>query len=324
MTPMRSSVVAVSNSEQQRETLVIMLDPDFDVTAIATPAGLKRETPAMAVILSAGEESAEVDEMTWNETLIGDALRRCPQAGLVLVDAPQPLTAQFPDAVLATWSDPFSVPAAVADVSRRGERPLQRAHHALAGALAAVDLALRPEFETTLSLAALLRSVRRPESVEIAARFLGEQVSSLLDQLAWVDGFDYVDARRGRDALAEGDFVRALRAAIDERSMRALCRGLNFEWNVEEGFPLPCSEAHLLLLARSLRAGLLDLPPGSVRIETDDSGLRCRHTALRAGASLSFAFAASASLLRRAQARFAFGEGWLSLARDDEDDRPGV
>lgn len=317
MTASRTDVVAISDCEQQRETLVIMLDPEFAVTAIPTPSTPVGDLEPRAVILSAG---AAAESAVWSEGVVEQALQRWPGAGLVLVDAPEPVVARTPDAAVASWSDPFSVPAAASQVAVRA--PQMSPAAALAQALHCADTALRPNLETTHVLAALVRSLSRHASSEIASRFLAEQLRELVDRLAWVDWFEDDRAPAAENARARGssDLAQWLRRAVDERELRARCRGLDFDFRRLDAYLLSATAAQASVLARSLRAALLELPPGTVEVDADASGLHCRHGALPSAAQPAFALDVVGSLLRRVDARVERREGHLTIRADEAGD----
>ena len=307
----RADIVAVSDGEQQRETLVIMLDPDFAVTAIPTPSAPVGNLEPRAVVLSAGEarQSAE-----WCDGALQQALQRWPGAGLVLVDAPETVAAHVPRAVRASWNDPFSVPAAVAQVTALTADLSPAA--ALIQAVHGADMALRPSFESAQVLADLARALERHASSAIASHFLAEQLRELVDRLAWVDWFDEppLPPEEAECGAAEArDLTRWLRSAVDARATRARCRGLDFDFRRVEPCVLPCSAAQLSILARALRAALLELPPGRIEVEADAGSLHCRHGALSA-ASQAFALDVVGSLLRRIDARLRRHEGQLTIS----------
>lgn len=302
MSVARSGVVAVSDCEQQRETLLIMLAAEFSVTAIPAPsAPLGGPEPRVVILSGVADGSAAV----WSEAALRQALRRWPETGLVLVDAPPAVAAQIPGAACASWTDPFSVPAAVSQVAAVAPHASPAA--ALFEALHDADMALRPSLETAQVLAALVRALCRHASSAVASRFLGEQVRELVDRLAWVDWFD----ESGSGSAA--DLTRSLQEAAAERILRGGCRGLDFDFRHLEPCILSASPEQVSVVARCLRAALLELPPGTVEVEADGGALRCRHAELPPATESAFAFDVVASLLRRIDARLTRGDGELTI-----------
>ena len=311
MSSTRASVVAVSRCERERETFVIMLDPDFDVTAIASAAAPVTCTPAAVVCAGRGIAADGVPAL--GETEMRTLLGRWPAAGMVLVDAPAPTLAHFPNALLASWADPFSVPLAV---NRILDRAAPRSFAgSVARVLQAADAALRPDLEAAQALAALADCARRPESSEVALRFFGETLVALLDRLAWVDWFDAsadLDAASARDEIEE--LFAALRLALDERGLRAQCRGVEFIWDARERAPVPPTSTRARVLARCLRQLLLRLPSGRVAIERRGERLSIRHAARQAQAAEEFEVIALANLLRRIHLQLRIAATELSVA----------
>jgi hypothetical protein len=289
-------VVAVSNSEQQRETLAIMLDSDFEVAAAATPSSASLWLDPAAVVLSPSP---------WDAAVAPLARQRWPQAGMILVDAPRSVQAQFRDAGVASWSDPFSVPEAVANVVRR---PPPLSADALASAVREAEIALRPALEQTVALAALAQAASRPASIDIAAHFLAERLSGLLDLLAWVEWFT---EDSGEDV---SDLAAALRQAVEERQLRALCRGLEFHWRSEDGTCLlDCARLRALALARCLRSALFALAPGDVSVAAHARGLRCEHPGVGEEFATLFVVEVATRLLRQVGARLHITQGSLAI-----------
>lgn len=201
MSALRPAVVALSNSEQQRETLVIMLAPAFAVVAAAAPAAVAADVRPAAVVLAPA---------TWDDDLLALVERRWPAAGVVAVDPPAALAAAGRCA-LASWSDPFSVPEAVL-LTALAARPAAGVDADLQQALRRASQALRPPFARIRTLAELARCAARPASVAIATRLLADHLHALVERLAWVEEAGDEDraaatptataARRTRTALA--------------------------------------------------------------------------------------------------------------------------
>ena len=84
MNAARASIAAIARSEQQRETLLIMLSTDFDVTAAASAEALARQRQPAALVLAAATDAAA----PWDDAAVLDTVERWGSAGLVLIDAP--------------------------------------------------------------------------------------------------------------------------------------------------------------------------------------------------------------------------------------------
>lgn len=270
MTTARPDVVAVSSSEQERETLLIMLDSDFDVTAIAAPPAMPPVPRADAVVLTA---------TAWDASVVRRARACWPRAPLVLVDAPESARAASPGSPIASWSDPLSVPAAVAEAVACGGREDDTAD-ALSAAVFDAHADLAPCFAGIAELAALLEVVRLPASIGISARLLCERIAVLGDRLVWVDGLE-----PDEDEAAESiDLAALLRAEVGERLAQSVLRHIEFDWRLDDACVARCSERRARALVRCLRAALLELPPGPVAVESRAGSLRCRHRDLPASA----------------------------------------
>jgi len=311
----RPVVVAVSNSEQQRETLVIMLEADFDVTAVATAtAPIGAQAPVAVVVAGA---SCRVDAER--------ASQRWPRAGLVLVDPPQSTKATGESAVLASWSDPLSVPEAVARVAvsapeSNASAPISEA--ALVAAVRSADLALRPNLSGALTLIALLDAVHSSHSIELALRFLGEHLLNLIEELSWMDWFldtanlfTTSDATDQMRAETERDLADALHLTLAERAQRACCRGIDVVWSTNAATALRCPAFAAEALARFLCFVLLALPPGTLAIDAGDRAVRCRHQNLDEVTLKAFWLAVIANLLARMDTRLRIADGLFSMTR---------
>jgi hypothetical protein len=292
----RPDVVALSNSEQHRETLLIMLGPDFDVTALPAPPPTAPAPGAHAVVLS---EPWDVDTLM--------RVRRCwPSAGLVLVDAPESATAALPHASRATWSDPLALPGVVAAAAAR--MPVAAADEVRL-AVDGARLDLRPSLETARVLAALLRVVQRPESVRVASTLLGERLRDLCQRLLWVRAYEAADAEVSTDI-----------GALVESACRE--RGLETAWNVRGSFSLPCSTDQARALAHCLlRAVLEGATAGPVAIEIRPSVLRLRPAERRGGGN-DFPACVARTLTRLLGARWLDDGSTVAVVREEDGDDP--
>jgi len=302
MSTARAAVVALSNSEQQRETLVIMLDEVFDVAAADTPRARPRSPAPAAVVVA---------PRPWDEDLARQARRRWPAAGLVLVDPPAAPAPAEERLACASWDDPYSLPVAVARVASR-PHPAPPSDRELAHAVRRADLALRPALDQAQTLAALARAARRPISVEIACRLLAEHLIDLDDRLAWSDWFA-LDAD-GSDRVA--DLAGALRAALEARQGRLRARDLEVAWERESPAYVPCGAGAAAVLAAALRAAILELPPGTLRVEAGPATLALRHP----GLGEAFAWDVAGCLARRAGLRLRSEPGVWTMESESEDD----
>ncbi len=258
----RPFLVAVSPLEQQRETLALVLEPDFEVATspfLRLPAAGERR-PAV-VVLSLAE---------WSDRALRLARSTWPAAALVLVDPPPELQAAAKGVEVASWEDPLGLQRAVARALLRwlgGASPenLAAACHRLAS-LAQAEIGSVLLASRTLGLIAA--SASSPSSRYVAARALGEQLRCLEERLAWVEAV----LACGRQAIARADLVRSLEKALIRSAVRFACRLLPVEYEGAPPFPLSATEDHVDLAAHCLMSYLSRLGSGALRIGVDPEG----------------------------------------------------
>jgi hypothetical protein len=298
----RAAVLAVSNSEQQRETLVIMLDEVFDVRAALSPLDPPSRPAPAAVVLAPAP---------WDDDLVRQTRDRWPHAGLVAVDPP-PDAPRARECAAASWSDPFSLPLAVAEAAR-AEGDATAADGDLVATLRRAGDTLRSPFAQAESLAALAACAARPHSVEIAAQLLREHVRNLLDLLAWVEWFEEDESEDSGSA----DLAAALRHALEERCRR---RGRRLSWSSDLPCPVATTAARAASLARCLGGALLALPAGALSVDAAGGRLSCSHAAIDANFAVHLPVAAAGRLLARAGARLEARGGALTVRIDHDAD----
>lgn len=258
----RQRVLAVSNSDQHRETLLIILDGEFDVRAVDTVTASTPGGAPAAVVLS---------PTRWDAALAADAQSTWPTAALVLMDPPAPVSEAFRTAAVGSWSDPISLRGTV-----------HRAMTANALLRCCADLErlltrdLRRHLDVSKALADLAAAVALPASVYVSTRMLGEQLAALLDRLIWLD--DLPDGPR--PAVLEEDLGTILARHIDACEARLHRRGLLVEWHGRAPMAVRATPRWGHLIARCVWSALLDLSPGPLRVTIENKNATCEHAEL--------------------------------------------
>ncbi len=294
----RPVILAVSSSEQQRETVAIMLDPGFEVITVASLEG-SRGAPRRPLVIVLSPDS-------WDELLLEEARARWPQTPLVLVDPSEGVRRCHPDALVATWSDPFSLPLAVACAVREPETRLPPPEALRFLERAAAEL--RPALRRSQMMAQLADLASLPASRQATASLLREQLAALLERLVWVDA-----AAPSASAVRELDFAAALAAEIDAEATRFACRGLWPRWRHRDRFIVRGAPEWIGAAARCLRTFLLELGgAGDIVIESRSSALICHHDQLDAGCQ-TLALAVARRLLASTGAEMHLDPGQLRI-----------
>jgi hypothetical protein len=265
MTSARPTVLAVSDSVQQRETLAIMLDRDFEVVTAAAVESAPAGVPPAAVVLA---------PTRWEEQLPLLAYRRWPGAVLVLMDAPSALETSVPNAMRASWVTPFAVTPTVAGVVHRSVALAGGALVTGSDFLHLVDATLRRHLRASRLLAQMAEAVVQSSSLHIALRALREEIATIMELLSWLEAGD----ETADPAPTTVDLGLRLDEAIRARTLRFACRGIEVHWTAPRRFLLRTSPHRAHVLAGCLLAALLGLGPGPLVIESEGpSAFVCKH-----------------------------------------------
>ena len=262
-------ILIVADSDQHRETLAILLEREFWLSAVREVEETRPvENIPAAVVLS---------PTRWNADVAACARERWPAAALVLVDAPAVIAKSVPGAIVASWSDPLSLRRAIVQVANTNLR------NELVDACAELGYLLNREIGLQLKVSKLLTDlavrVPLPHSTPIARKMFGEQLAVLRERLFWVD-FALPDFP---GAIETVDLGGMLSAVVGEYATRLFCRGIEIEWDRRGCVRLDVSRGLAELLVRCLATVLLTLRSSRVRVRVEESCVALEHPALGPG-----------------------------------------
>ncbi|GIW39827.1 MAG: hypothetical protein KatS3mg076_0404 [Candidatus Binatia bacterium] len=287
----RLPIVAVTDRPAYRETLSVLLEPDFRVFAIEpreAPRALAAFRPFSPLVVVAVGDAEATDFRFGRRTFF--------------VEPPPGLATGLDPRRTGRWDDPWELRAKIVRMAEEPRGETEEDAWALYGAL--FDRDVRAPLCRTSVLARLFGRSRSDLARALCRRFLFEQLVLLRRLVGWATAWP-----TGPGRIEELDVGELLRAEESGRRRRLVASGVRVVW--EDGTPVRVTapKSELRLAARCLWEHLAAIGPASVGVSFSSGRVEFRFHPPRLRGSPNLL--AAEQLFRRVGAEFvADAERW--------------